>query len=542
MGIKTGNQSVYKYLLLIAVMFIPFLSFFSTVKVTAVDNNRELRVGLIAEYKNRDSIDILNKNIEIGYSRNNKYKVIQSFSSNNGFRFTPFNAYYSMVNKIYPTYISALNSTSVFTTLSINACPVFIGPEEIRIMIYGSNYKEVDDGIKYVQSLALGYSFDNINSNTADCILVHGEKDKFIIDGRGTLAYPQFMSNVTNTAGVNCINLRERSYRGRVEIGRYGAAGLTVVNIIGLEEYLYGVVPAEMNPNWEKAALKAQAVCSRSYAMAKAKFTADSSLKKPYSLTDTVSDQVYKGYGAENSRTNAAVDETKNKNIRYKGKIIPAYYFSTSGGRTENIEDVWSVSVPYYRSVPDVYETEPERMPWLYEMSLSDIDKRLINSGYNTGGIIAINKYITTESNRVYMLKITGRKNTIYLTTAEIRSILELPSTKFDIITSSDKPSHIFVLSDEKKEKLNLQNCYTINAEGTIDRISSDTEQVILQGSDNRQNVSMVVPRDSSTVLFAGTGYGHGVGLSQSGAQGMAKAGFNYIEIIKYYFNDVDVY
>ncbi len=542
MGIKTGNQSVHKYLLLIAVTFIPFLFLFSTVKVIAVDNNRELRVGLIAEYKNRDSIDILNKNIEIGYSQNNKYKVIQSFSSNNGFRFTPFNAYYSMVNKIYPTYISALNSASAITALGINACPVFIGPEEIKIMIYGSDNKEVSDGINYVQSLALGYSFDGINSNTADCILVNSEKDKFIIDGKGTLAYPQFTTNVTNTAGVNCINLRERSYRGRVEIGRYGAAGLTAVNIIGLEEYLYGVVPAEMNPSWGKAALKAQAVCSRSYAMAKAQFTADSSIKKPYSLTDTVSDQVYKGYNGEDKRTTAAVDETKNKNIRYKGKIIPAYYFSTSGGRTENIEDVWSASAPYYRSVPDIYETEPERMPWLYEMSLTNIEKRLIDSGYNTGGIVSINKYITTESNRVYMLKINGKKNTIYLTSAEIRNIFELPSTKFDIITSSDKPSLIFALSEEKKVKLDLHDCYTINAEGTIDRIASDTEQVILQGSDNQQNISMVVPKDSSTIIFAGTGYGHGVGLSQSGAQGMAKEGFNYIEIIMYYYSDVDVY
>lgn len=143
------------------------------------------------------------------------------------------------------------------------------------------------------------------------------------------------------------VTVKRKWYRGFFRVVNSGA-GLTVINDVELENYLMGVVPAEMPPAWELDAHKAQAIAARSYAVAnlgkRAKFG--------YDLNDTEEDQVYKGASCETAQTNSAVKETEGVVLICNNKVIPAYYSASAGGRTLSAKEVWNMDVPFTHSVP----------------------------------------------------------------------------------------------------------------------------------------------------------------------------------------------
>ena len=139
-------------------------------------------------------------------------------------------------------------------------------------------------------------------------------------------------------------------YRGQLRVIRY-TAGFMVVNSLALESYLYGVVPRESPSSWPIEALKAQAVAARSYAYGSI------GRSGPFDVYCTTASQMYGGADGEATSSDQAVDATKGVVPKYAGKAITAFFFSTSGGHTENIENVWNTSaVPYLKGVPDPYE------------------------------------------------------------------------------------------------------------------------------------------------------------------------------------------
>ena len=109
----------------------------------------------------------------------------------------------------------------------------------------------------------------------------------------------------------------------------------------------------------------------------------DTNISSPYKICDTTSSQVYKGYGAEKSSTNEAVDETKGVLVYYNGSPVRTYYSSTSGGSTENVEDVWGTPYGYLRQVSDIYELEPELDPWIITLKANEIEKLMNENGIN---------------------------------------------------------------------------------------------------------------------------------------------------------------
>ena len=141
----------------------------------------------------------------------------------------------------------------------------------------------------------------------------------------------------------------KHQYRGSIQVDLVNGK-LRAINFVGLEQYLYGVVPSEMPYTWLPEALKAQAVAARSYALATRKSGA-------FDLYPDTRSQVYLGIDHEKPSTNAAVDATAGKVVLYEGQVARTYFFSTSGGRTASAEDVWGEAVPYLVSVPDPYDT-----------------------------------------------------------------------------------------------------------------------------------------------------------------------------------------
>jgi stage II sporulation protein D len=150
-----------------------------------------------------------------------------------------------------------------------------------------------------------------------------------------------------------------RRYRGTIHVDVNGGR-LRAINVVGLEQYLYGVVPAEVPDDWPAEVLKAQAVAARSYALATRK------LGGAFDLFPDVRSQVYRGIDEEEESTNQAVEETAGEVLMYGGRIAKTYFHSTSGGRTASVVDVWSGSdpIPYLVSVEDPHDSISPHHTW----------------------------------------------------------------------------------------------------------------------------------------------------------------------------------
>jgi stage II sporulation protein D len=154
---------------------------------------------------------------------------------------------------------------------------------------------------------------------------------------------------LTFQPGTSPLALGSRHYRGLLQVD-LERGKLRVINVVGLEQYLYGVVPSEMPHTWAPEALKAQAVAARSYAIASKRTGA-------FDLYPDTRDQVYLGIDHEQPETNAAVDATARQVVLYNGQVAKTYFFSSSGGRTASSQDVWGKAIPYLVSVPDPYDS-----------------------------------------------------------------------------------------------------------------------------------------------------------------------------------------
>lgn len=509
--------------------------------VKAADSMTDIRVGLAALYSEKAEILISNTKIGMGYCIKDSYQYDTEFSSSTGFSFRPANGYYYILTKTFSSYESAERVAAIIRRLGVDALPAAIYRNYWRVYVGGQTEQDQAENIYQDIEGRFGYSYSRL-SNSSHRVLVLADSYSFLIDGEKKSAYPQFRAAQLNSAGNYVLDLGSRSYRGRIEIGCYGKNSVTAVNIINVESYLYGVVPCEMQANYEMEALKAQAVCARSYALTKVGYHADSNIKRAYYLDDTTKSQVYRGYLAENSRTTAAVDATTGIVVRRNGVMIPAYFFSTSGGSTEDAEEVWGFASSYLKSVPDLYETQPERAPWLTAYTKAQIAAKLNAYDLGVGTVNAITPQVTTMTGRVYTLKIRGTSGSTSLQTGSIREVLSLYSTKFKVVEKGDIPDLAVIQGAEQATQARISNCYVISAGGTVERAPVSLEQYIAIGADNMANYPKNAPVNEDTYYFYGMGYGHGVGMSQSGANGMAAAGFTYKEIIEHYYTGCTCY
>lgn len=485
--------------------------------VSASDEENELvRIGLEGIYYHKQSVTIRNAEIVVGYSVNNKY--YREFSCDGGaYTIRPFTEKY-VGSGAYTSYEQAKEYADILIGQGALAYPV----------------------LKYIGTWTVAYCGEGSSDEYAVLVTCSdGESFVYTVDDSHK-AYPQITAAAPNSKGAYVVDLGERQYRGRIELGRYsGASSLKVVNIVPMEKYLYGVVPCEMVYTWHEEALKAQAVCARSYAYT-AGYGGDTNIISPYTLCDTTSSQVYKGYGAEKASTNKAVDDTAGVLVYYNGGPVRTYYSSTSGGSTENVEDVWGTPSGYLRQVSDIYELEPELEPWIKELTADEIEKLLEDNGISVGDVSDIRPFVMTASGRVYSVEVVGASKQV-ITGSKLRKYFSLYSTKYKVIKYSDNPDYVAVLTAEGRYAADIADSY-IAAEGfKVSKASDSIEQFVVMTADNLINYPAKAPDNEDTYYIAGMGYGHGIGMSQSGAKGMAEAGFTYKEILRHYFTGVEV-
>jgi len=228
---------------------------------------------------------------------------------------------------------------------------------------------------------------------------------------------------VVFSPGDDPLMLGKRAYRGTLRVSASGS--LRVVNPLGLEPYLFGVVPSEMPDRWPAEALQAQAVVARTYALSHLHKGGDFDL-----YADTRS-QVYGGIAAEAETASDAVSKTAGQVVLYKGALADTFFYSSSGGKTANVQDVWPTSppVPYLVSVPDPYDTLSPYHDWgPMRFTPAALGKRL-----GARGRLVDVKPQVTPSGRVRTLTVIGSKGDRTITGAAARAALGMRSTWFTI-------------------------------------------------------------------------------------------------------------
>ena len=222
-------------------------------------------------------------------------------------------------------------------------------------------------------------------------------------------------------------------YRGDLEVEPSpGVPGkVTLINQVGLEDYLLGVVPSEMAHGWPGEALKAQAVAARTYAAA----NIGRRSAKGFDLYATVDDQVYKGMSVESPDTTAAVRQTKGQILTYHGAPIDALFHSSSGGETDDALEVWGIDLPYIQGVKDIDES-PNRQ-WTQRYSQQQVLNALAKLGVDVGAVEHLTITSTTHHGRARELMAQGTKGTSTVDANRFRLAIGLKSTRFSIFPTT---------------------------------------------------------------------------------------------------------
>jgi len=314
---------------------------------------------------------------------------------------------------------------------------------------------------------------------------------------------------------------------------------LSVVNVVNLEEYLQGVVPREMPYTWPLEALKAQTVAARTYSLTHLGEYRD----EGFDMVPTTANQDYGGVPAESPMTTQAVAGTKGRVLTFSGGLAGTYYFSSSGGYTENKEVVWGgTPVAYLRAVPD-FDNLPGNSwySWRRSYTLAEFGQKLKNASYDVGDVTAVapSGAIST-SGRPTLWQVTGAAGTVTIKTPNLRTALGVPGLVRSVIfklsgyVSSARTlasgDSVYVMGADRTPKARpLRDSFLVGYGGTPS-VAQSTAAVV--GPPMWQE---------SGVEVLGGGNGHAIGLSQWGAHGLALLGKNYDQILTYFYQGTKV-
>ena len=263
---------------------------------------------------------------------------------------------------------------------------------------------KLDPAIAYTVVLAQG-----------QVVLRRGTKDLGTVDGTLRLMAPA--GAALTLAGPAANGLTGGAYRGAIDITRSGS-GLIAVNTLPMESYVAGVISAEVSASWPAEALKTQAVAARSYAMT----TNAGGLGDLFTQYADTRSQMYRGVHAETPATNAATKATAGEVVTYAGEPVVTYFFSTSGGTTENVENsfIGSDPKPWLKGVPDPYDGVSPSHRWgPLKFTLADATRRL--SGYVQGRLKRIRVVQRGVSPRIVRAQIIGTRGTSAITGPQLR-------------------------------------------------------------------------------------------------------------------------
>ncbi|MCL1842349.1 MAG: SpoIID/LytB domain-containing protein [Defluviitaleaceae bacterium] len=334
------------------------------------------------------------------------------------------------------------------------------------------------------------------------------------------------------------VQLGSYRYRGIIEFIPTGGQ-ISAVNILSIEEYLFGVLPSEMAPHFHPEALKAQAVAARTYTFNQIRQGAHTG----FDICDRTCCQVYRGAASEDERTNAATLGTYGLMLFYDGQTILATYFSSSGGATENSEDVWWEARPYLRSVNEIVEHNP--MVWERSFTWAQLTSAASAAGANIGTVNGVSVSRLGASGRALELTLHGANGTwVVPRSVGVRGFFSsiggtLPSRNFTIQGATPSTPAINVSNGWQNFNAPLNTFQALDANGAISTVQMG---YIFDGHTTRRiNSTPSIASGGTGITLHGRGWGHGVGMSQMGAEGMAREGFLFREILLHYYTGVEI-
>ncbi len=363
----------------------------------------------------------------------------------------------------------------------------------------------------------------------ASATISQSDKNWYITGGAQPVTFYGEKMTVMSAGGL--LTVKNKHYRGEIELVPKGSA-ITVVNHLNIEEYLYGVVPLEMSTGWPMEALKVQAVCARTF-VARSK---DKYKSQGFDVYNTTMSQVYGGADVEKADTNQAVNETKGQVITYNGALIEALYSSASSNcRTFNVENVWGYPFDYLVSVDDSYQAiaKPDSHAWEENFTIAELQSIADRNGMNIGTFTDLYVSIYSDDGAVKELTFAGTNGTYTLKNIDTRNKLGLRSQSYEIIKNYAPGSGGGVTVLGASGKTFAGNPSSLDKNGVLGGVSR------ILGATGKVDANAGAKVESYTLK--GTGYGHGVGMSQYGAKGMAMSGFTYDQIIKHYYTGVTI-
>lgn len=302
--------------------------------------------------------------------------------------------------------------------------------------------------------------------------LVTMQNNMIIIDGKSC----DLPLRLVSESSENRIRINGRRYRDNISV-LLKNGGFTIINELGLEDYLCGILPKEVDKGWEPEALKAQAVISRTYALRNLRKHAN------YDLCTQTHCQVYGGVESEQDSTSKAVMDTRAQVLVFNGELAQSLFHAACGGNTENPRYVWnwdSVPPSYLSGRRDKYCSVCPHNIWKGFLDKEVIRQKLLKNNINVGEIKGISMSEKTPSGRAK-----------YIIIKHTKGAFKMPAARF--------------------------------------RLFVDTWQI-------KSTLLIGIIRKQNGYEFRGRGWGHGVGLCQWGAKVMADKGFKYKEILHFYY------
>lgn len=273
------------------------------------------------------------------------------------------------------------------------------------------------------------------------------------------------------------ILVNKRPFRGLILLCKSEQNGFLVINILDVESYIRGVLNQEISHKWPLDAIKAQAVAARTYAL----YQRQMNSTKKYDMTADTSSQVYGGYLSERPKTNQAVNATYGEVLTYQNRIFETFFCATCGGVTEDASELWGVDVePLRGQCVCPFCCNSPHFQWSFRSDLKSIEKKLANYSKDKKELVDIAIFERNKTGRVKFLELVYKgSGALKISAKDFRALMD--------------PNSI-------------------------------------------RSTNFFIEREDDDVMFHGKGWGHGVGLCQHGAFGMAKKGYSYRQILEFYY------
>ncbi|MDR2420987.1 MAG: SpoIID/LytB domain-containing protein [Oscillospiraceae bacterium] len=347
-------------------------------------------------------------------------------------------------------------------------------------------------------------------------------------------------------------------YYGAFQYFRASGENLRVINFVNVEDYLKGLLPAEMPNTWPIEALKAQAVTARTYAAGRLGFHGASG----FDMCATDHCQVYVGSKNANETTDRAVDETAGQYITYGGEVCETYYASCDGGATEDVENVWAQPLPHLRGVIDPYEADVASQVsgyyWTVQYSPAELTARMRGRGYNCGTIVSLSVSQYTKNGNAYSVTMKDENGRTWtFKKDDVRITLGAKSIRLTIGGGTQPGAvaafsgRVYANSGSASGEIGLSGLYAVGGSGSAEALPESGLYAVTGGGETVEVGSSsvgAVQTESSPdgkidgkFVISGTGKGHNVGMSQWGAYAMAQRGMTYLDIIRFYYTGVEV-